>query len=395
MRGGEKLFSFPPVRVPAAVQRSLVSPARTLDWPLWYRESTTMEDALETKALRKYLLEHELCLDEVAEHVWSCSKSFLPAPAPCAQWAGFSRFVAILPDPDEGYWLEVPGATCSLWSPDVGVLAQLLAGPVTPDLAVFLTAHGFDGRALPTSLHTSSTLQDWLWWESTRFLDRLGPLSHVVAQKIPDLVVPTGSTQEHVAPTLARNPRQSVREHEERRPVTRDELLTLLGKVFGHTEGRHSPWHGMVHRNYGASGGGAWEECGWLWVNAASGLSPGLYRFNGQERNLEMHPLDATRSAFWQQQAKKAWGRPGAPQAVVAVVADFSKLPRKYYRLSQQLAHLNTGLRTAEVLALADELGLASCALGGGIMRDLALQLELSPLLLSPVCEIAIGGQAQ
>ena len=91
----------------------------------------------------------------------------------------------------------------------------------------------------------------------------------------------------------------------------------------------------------------------------------------------------------------RAWGRESAPHAVVAVVADFTKLPRKYFRLSQQLAHLNTGLRVGELLRTAESLGLASCALGGGVMKDLALQLELSPLLLGSVCEVAVGGVAQ
>jgi len=396
MRNRGVLHVFPALPFSTSLQACAQKDFPHLPWSQWYQQSQSMEEALEIKTLRNFLSEHFLVLDVVAPGLWSMAKPVTLALAPITLWQGFSQFVAIVADPDQGFWLEVPGATASLWSEDATVLAELLRAEPSSDVKNFLIIHGFDGRALSTQLRQSSTVQDWLWWESTRMLDRLGPLSHTTPQSNPALIVPSGTALELSAPApLVDASRVSVREHDTRRPLTHAQLLQLLAPVFSFTEGKVSPWHGMVHRTPGASGGGAWEESAWVWAHEVQDLAVGLYRFDGHKRCLVRYELDDARLAGWIHQSKKAWGRESVPQAMVAVMADLSKLPSKYFRLSQQLAHLNTGLRVGELLRTAETLGLASCALGGGVMKDLALQLQLSPLLFGSVCEVAVGGVAQ
>lgn len=395
VRSDNEVYAFPPIEFSPQLGALIKKHFPLLLWSDWYQQSLGLEDALEIKKLRLFLSEHALVLDTVAADLWSHPKPMTLALPAVSGWQGFSQYVAIVADPDHGYWLEVPGASSSLWSEQADTLAHLLKAELTNDVKNFLSEHGFDGRAITPELRKSSTLQDWLWWESTRVLDRLGPLSHTTTQANPGLSIPAGVTQEKSAAASVLNPsRVSVREHEERQLITHEQLLNVLSPIFSYTEGKVSPWHGMVHRSAGASGGGAWEESAWVWVHHAQDLTAGLYRFDGDKRCLVRYDLNEERRDGWIQQAKKSWGRANAPQAVVAVVADFSKLPRKYFRLSQQLAHLNTGLRVGEILREAEAQGLASCALGGGVMKDLALQLQLSPLLFGSVCEVALGGRA-
>lgn len=395
VRSGGELYTFPSVAFSDGLKSLAEKKFPFLAWSEWYQLSQTMDEAVEIKALRNFLSEHALVLDAVTANIWSLHKAATLELPPVSDWYGFSKFVAIVADPDHGYWLEVPGASCSLWAEQAETLSHLLGADLSNDLKKILADYGFDGRALSVELRQSSTLQDWLWWESARMLDRLGPLSHTSTQANSGLNIPKGVALEKsvAAPTIQSN-RVSVREHETRQALTHEQLLNVLNPVFAHTEGKVSPWHGMVYRNPGASGGGAWEESAWVWVNQVQDLTAGLYRFDGHKRCLVRYELSEARREGWIHQSKKAWGREHAPQAVVAVVADFTKLPSKYFRLSQQLAHLNTGLRVGELLHTAEAMGLASCALGGGVMKDLALQLELNPLLFGSVCEVALGGLA-
>lgn len=294
-------------------------------------------------------------------------------------WSGFSRDLVIVPDRNLGWWLEVPGAAASLWAPQASVLTALVEAPeLPPEIGGWLAGRGFGG--VPDLPEVTSF--DWIWWESVRFLDRLGPVS----RKGENLL----GVMKHVDP---KGPsRKSVRGHANCQLVSKSQLITLAASVFQETGSVDSGWYGEVSRVRGPSAGGAFEIELWALVDRCEGLPAGLYRFDGKTKSFHRYE-DNGFGKIWLERAGLAWGKEfGVPQVTLALAADLRKLPRKYLRLAIQISLLNAGVRLSELLAVAEGMSLSSCALGGGALRELGQILDVHPLVYGPLCELAIGG---
>lgn len=293
-----------------------------------------------------------------------------------------------------GWWLEVPGASHSIWSPNLERLQQLI-DVTSAEEKSSLAKLGFDGRYIPADMRSASNTQDWLWLESTRRVSWSGVEGRQNPFAIHSPTIPKGDTVHNLmGKASARTQRMSIRGHQNRAQLTAQELIDVLTSVFQVTSLHSSAYYGERPKLHGPSGGGGYESEAWVWAREVEGLASGLYRFDGKNAGLEKYPLKPSLQLNWDHRAARDWGRDfGKPQAIIAVVSDLTILLKKYQRLALHVAMLNAGIRLSECLNTAEEKGLAVCALGGGVMKDIAVNWEGNPNLFVPFAEFAIGGR--
>ena len=363
-------------------------------WNEWVKTSPTIENIKWIKACWRFLDQTGTLLNPFSINVWSFNKELPPPIIPDnTKWMGWSEHVSVLRDKIDGWWIEVPGASASLWAPSLLRLQILIDNPTEEEKSLLLQL-GFGGHGLRKDVSELTTSTDWLWWESVRFNPRYGEFSRKTGMKLRPLKVPEGKAIGPIGKKPELPLRASVRGHDNRELLTVEDLVDTLSVVFTHTGNFYTDWYGETNRLYGPSGGGVYESEAWVWVRKVEGLLPGLYVFNGEERQLYRQEVSEEIVKIWEQRAENFWGSSfGLPQTVVSIVSDLTRLPQKYERLPLYLALINAGHRMAELTQEAEKRGLAVCGIGGGILKEIPQTFGENSLLMTPTEEIALGGR--
>lgn len=185
--------------------------------------------------------------------------------------------------------------------------------------------------------------------------------------------------------------RCSVREHDEERPLTVDQLGEFLyrcARVRG-----VSVLDGIEHVDRPFPSGGALHELEFYpLVRDVTGLAPGLYHYDGHAHRLHLVSAenDGTRGLLTA--AELASGAE-APQVLFVLSARFGRLMWKYEGMGYAAILKDVGVALGVMYAVATAMGLAPCALGGGHAELFNEVTGLDYLAESAVGEFLLGSR--
>ena len=158
--------------------------------------------------------------------------------------------------------------------------------------------------------------------------------------------------------------RRSIRDHDQERPITADQLGEFLyrcARVRGTTV-----LDGIEHVDRPYPSGGALHELElYPLVRDVSGLEPGLYHYDGHDHALRAvcGPNDATAQLLMG--AELATGAED-PQVLIVVAARFGRMLWKYEGMGYAAILKDVGVLFGQMYNVATAMGLAPCAVGGG-----------------------------
>jgi SagB-type dehydrogenase family enzyme len=218
------------------------------------------------------------------------------------------------------------------------------------------------------------------------------PLSPVrgVALPIPDL---DAVARRDPSLTEALESRTSVREHDNDRPITLDQLGELLYRTlrtrctFTGTDGQE-----LADRPY-PSGGAVHELEVYPLVTRCAGLDAGLWHYAADRHELEhvAEPGPAT-------EALVSGARDGSlmesdPQVVLLVTARFGRVMWKYETVAYSLILKHVGVLYQTLYLVGTAMGLGVCGLGGGDAGDFARATGVDELTEGTVGELVLGSR--
>lgn len=159
--------------------------------------------------------------------------------------------------------------------------------------------------------------------------------------------------------------RRSVREHDDARPITRDELGTLLHRCLRTVGVYESGDHEVCSRPH-PGGGALYELEVYPVVTSCRGLDPGVWHYDPVEHALEYVAAASDSSDTLVRTARTAALMERPPQVLLVVTARFGRVMWKYEGMAYALVLKNVGVVYQTLYLVATAMGLAPCALGGG-----------------------------
>ena len=167
--------------------------------------------------------------------------------------------------------------------------------------------------------------------------------------------------------------RSSVREYDDRHPITLAELSLFLdgtARVLSRWEspldlddGSDGPMLDYTRRPY-PSGGSAYELELYLTVANCDGLSNGLYHYDANAHALALIPSKPDRLDAMLDSAQYAMGADTRPQILLTVTSRFARLGWKYAAIAYALTLKDVGALMQTLYLMAADMGLGGCAVG-------------------------------
>jgi SagB-type dehydrogenase family enzyme len=242
--------------------------------------------------------------------------------------------------------------------------------------------------------HFGRTL--WAAGEFEPLPARRPPLAGQVVELIrPDLDALRGTD---ATLTQVLEERRSIRRHDDRNPITLDQLGEFLFRAAGVR--RAVGYGGVEHVTGPNPSGGALDPLEiYLAVRLASGLQPGLYRYDRFGHRLE-HVCGLTRAVQRLVEAARnaTAGLPEVPetyppQIVVLLAARFGRVGWSYETLTYSLILKLVGVVFQTMYCVATAMGLAACAIGSGDSAVFAEATGLDALTEGTVGEFILGSR--
>jgi SagB-type dehydrogenase family enzyme len=188
--------------------------------------------------------------------------------------------------------------------------------------------------------------------------------------------------------------RRSVRSHDDRSPVTIDQL----GEFLYRTARTRRTWTGedMAFASRPYPGGGAIHELElYPVVRHVTGLAAGVYHYDGASHGLELLTTDNALVRKVIAHAADAAAVHSQPQVVIVITARFSRVMWKYQSMAYSLTLKNVGVLLGVMYWVATAMRLAPCALGGGTARLLDSVVGAEPLSEAGVGEFILGSRKE
>jgi oxazoline/thiazoline dehydrogenase len=139
------------------------------------------------------------------------------------------------------------------------------------------------------------------------------------------------------------------------------------------------------------SGGGLHELEIYPIVARCDGLQPAMYHYDALGHRLGLvAPMDQNLRMILHM-AWLAAGRASQPQVLLAITARFRRVQWKYQTLAYSLILKDVGALYQSMYTSATVMGLAPCALGGGLVDPFCAAAGLDPYEESPVGEFLLG----
>jgi len=316
---------------------------------------------------------------------------------------------------------DVVAALAAVIAPRAGTKAGPLPAPLAARLLSDLTWAVMVVEA-PGSEDTSFELRQWspheLWFHKRsrregvpdghfgRTMWAAGEFEPLPARRPPfagqaiELIRPDLDSLRGNDATLTRvlEERRSIRQHDDRNPITLDQIGEFLYRAAGV---RYSAVHGGVEHVTGPNpSGGALDPLEfYLAVRLARGLQPGLYRYDRFGHGLE-HICGLTRAVRRLVDAAQnaTAGLPESPQTyppqiVVLLAARFGRVGWSYETLTYSLILKLVGVVFQTMYCVATAMGLAACAIGSGDSAVFAEATGLDPLTEGTVGEFILGSR--
>ena len=197
--------------------------------------------------------------------------------------------------------------------------------------------------------------------------------------------------------TLLRE-RHSMREFDDRNPITLDELSRFLeatSRVHAKWEspidlGDTSPVVDYAIRPYPA-GGSAYELELYLAVANCDGLPRGFYHYDADRHALAPIALRGQElEALWAG-AEFAMDAPAPPQILITIAARFDRVAWKYSSIAYALILKDAGVLIQTLYLMATEMGLGGCAIGSTNIDLFSKMTGIEFHVEGPVVQFALG----
>jgi SagB-type dehydrogenase family enzyme len=210
------------------------------------------------------------------------------------------------------------------------------------------------------------------------------------------------SVQARLSVATVLQERHSVREFDDRQPITLPELAQFLDRTARVHSSVQAPLHPdgsgptltYTVRPY-PSAGGSYELELYLAVDKCEGLSRGFYHYDAGRHalaSIEVSPpvLDAQLAA-----AQFAMGAAAAPQIVMTIAARFGRVSWKYSSIAYALILKDVGALMQTFYLMATDMGLGGCAIGISNIDLFAKMTGLALHVEGPVGQFALGRGAE
>jgi SagB-type dehydrogenase family enzyme len=190
--------------------------------------------------------------------------------------------------------------------------------------------------------------------------------------------------------------RHSIRDFDDRRPITLAELARFLdgaARVLSRWKseaGDAGPAAEYAVRPY-PSAGASYELELYLAVHNCDWLARGFYHYDAGGHALvavgaRPHELEAMLTG-----AQQAMGASAAPQILITIAARFGRMSWKYSSIAYALILKDVGVLTQALYLMATDLGLGGCAIGSVNIELFAKMTGLAFYVEGPVGQFAIG----
>lgn len=192
--------------------------------------------------------------------------------------------------------------------------------------------------------------------------------------------------------------RHSIRDFDDRRPVTLAELAHFLDS----TARIQAKWKSQLDFGDGApeieyaarpypAGGSAYELELYLTVAHCEGLSRGFYHYDADRHALvpiavREHELEAMLRS-----AEFAMDAPAPPQILITIAARFDRVAWKYSSIAYALILKDVGVLIQTLYLMATDMGLGGCAIGSNNIDLFAKMTGLGFHVEGPVGQFALG----
>lgn len=187
--------------------------------------------------------------------------------------------------------------------------------------------------------------------------------------------------------------RESIREMDDRNPISAKEIGELLYRVGRIRHVRNSGKQEIISRPIPAAGA-IHEIDFYLVVRQRDGLEKGLYYYNGKEHALCRCDTDDKHVNAFLSDASVAMEQPNSPpQCIVILTSRFSRIAWKYEGIAYRLTLMNAGVVLQSLYLVATELNLACSALGNGNSKTFALATGIDLLAETSIAEFALGSK--
>jgi SagB-type dehydrogenase family enzyme len=211
-----------------------------------------------------------------------------------------------------------------------------------------------------------------------------------IALPVPD---EAGVAGRDMALDVALRTRRTVRDYDETRPVTVQELAELLYRCQRILRVTPDAGNGELARRPYPTAGSLQELEVYPVVHRCAGLDAGIYRYDGLGHRLEVvGPAGGTADRLLAG-AAGASGRQCAPQVLLVVTARWGRVMWKYESMAYALILKDLGILFQTLYLVATAMGLAPCALGGGESGVLEAAAGLDPHEEGVVGEFMLGGR--
>jgi SagB-type dehydrogenase family enzyme len=192
--------------------------------------------------------------------------------------------------------------------------------------------------------------------------------------------------------------RHSVRDFDDRQPITLTELAQLLDRAAR----IRSKWGGKLEfsddgpdieytsRPYPAAGS-AYELELYLAVVNCEGLARGFYHYDADEHALVPLAVRTQELEAMLQSAEFAMDAPAPPQILMTIAARFGRISWKYSSIAYTLILKDVGVLIQTLYIVATSMGLGGCAIGTTNIDLFAKMTGIDFHVEGPVGQFALG----
>ncbi|HEX9344136.1 MAG TPA: SagB family peptide dehydrogenase [Actinomycetota bacterium] len=186
--------------------------------------------------------------------------------------------------------------------------------------------------------------------------------------------------------------RRSIREHDDRHPITLAQLGEFLFRSARVISVRPGEAQELTRRPY-PSGGSVYELELYPVVANVAGLAAGMYRYDPYDHALEALPATEHAVRRLLMVGRRIGVMEATPQVLIVVAARFGRFMWKYQTMAYATILKHVGVVYMTMYCVATAMGLAPCGLGGGDAEDFAAATGLDFFAESSVGEFLLGSR--
>jgi SagB-type dehydrogenase family enzyme len=188
--------------------------------------------------------------------------------------------------------------------------------------------------------------------------------------------------------------RISIRQHDDERPITRDQLGEFLWRV-ARVRGTWFDGHEEVVSKPYPAGGALHELELYPLVTNCHELEPGLYHYDSHAHALGLVSEPTPATTLLVEYARRTAVMEAPPQVAILIAGRFGRMMWKYESMAYAAMLKHVGVLYQTMYLVATALGLAPCALGGGNSDAFAAAAGTDYYAESTVGEFVLGSRPE